>query len=251
MAERPDHILLVDEDLALLGAVREALEGARWTVTPATSALRALGLLQQGPARYAAAVVNLMMPELNGYEFVERARRLVAGLPVVLMARPDQEHQIGPAPSVRTEVYPLRKPFEPAEAVAAVAAAMAQPQGKPAVPFQVPRRVPRYPCDLPIEYRLLRCPAPRPAAPAFLASQGRVVDISEIGAGVELEQSLSPAHLLAATIRFRGDAVQTQAEIVWASPPRTGRAWAMPHGIRFLDLTREMRSRLRRYIGIA
>lgn len=64
------RLLIVDDDPAILRALGRIL-GAKHEVVARTSAAEALCALQR--ERYDAVLVDSQMPEMTGYEFIERA----------------------------------------------------------------------------------------------------------------------------------------------------------------------------------
>ena len=80
-------IMIVEDDYALLEGIRELLELTDYRVIPATNGVEALQLLDR--YRPDLIVSDIMMPEMDGYEFhnkVPRARGTALG-PVHLFNR--------------------------------------------------------------------------------------------------------------------------------------------------------------------
>jgi signal transduction histidine kinase/CheY-like chemotaxis protein len=63
-------ILLVEDDVALADIYRRSIIAAGFKVDHATNGLEALKLLEQGNS-YQMAVVDLMMPQMDGFQFLE------------------------------------------------------------------------------------------------------------------------------------------------------------------------------------
>jgi signal transduction histidine kinase/CheY-like chemotaxis protein len=78
-------VLVVEDDPATREVVRRALERDGWVVTEAENGRRALESLSRSVPDL--IVLDLMMPEMDGFEFVSELRRLEAGqrIPVVVM----------------------------------------------------------------------------------------------------------------------------------------------------------------------
>ncbi|MBZ4330561.1 PleD family two-component system response regulator [Corallococcus sp. AS-1-12] len=83
-------ILVVDDDLDLLRAYKEALELDRYEVALARNGFEALRLLDQG-LRPALILLDLMMPGMNAWSF--RLRQLedpaLASIPVIVLYSQD------------------------------------------------------------------------------------------------------------------------------------------------------------------
>ena len=78
-----DHVLVVDDDPSITGAVRDSLEFQGYRVTTATDGADALRLVETEPP--ALILLDMRMPGMNGWEFAERFRAMGNGAPVVVM----------------------------------------------------------------------------------------------------------------------------------------------------------------------
>jgi signal transduction histidine kinase/CheY-like chemotaxis protein/nitrate/nitrite-specific signal transduction histidine kinase len=72
-AGAPGQLLLVEDDEDTRSVLRHALEGDGWKITEAGNGRAALASLAQ--ARADAIVLDLMMPEMDGFEFLAELRR--------------------------------------------------------------------------------------------------------------------------------------------------------------------------------
>ncbi len=83
------RILLVDDDDLERRQMRTAIEQEGWTVTEASDGLDALTRLSE--ARPDVIILDLMMPEMDGFEFLEEMRRKAQwhDIPVVLVTAKD------------------------------------------------------------------------------------------------------------------------------------------------------------------
>jgi signal transduction histidine kinase/CheY-like chemotaxis protein/HAMP domain-containing protein len=79
------HVLLVEDDDATRATMRQGLIATGWKVDEAVHGRAALGWLAQG--RPDAIVLDLVMPEMDGFEFVAQLRRRPEwrGIPVVVV----------------------------------------------------------------------------------------------------------------------------------------------------------------------
>jgi len=78
-------ILVVDDHSDVKEAMRAVLEAEGYRVLTADSGLQALELLERG-LRPALIILDLMMPEMDGWEFRARqlARRDLAAIPTII-----------------------------------------------------------------------------------------------------------------------------------------------------------------------
>jgi two-component system response regulator MprA len=92
-------VLVVDDDDTIRGAVAEALELEGYAVATATNGAEALEQVRAG--RPDAVVLDLMMPVMDGWAFLDACRReeLCDGTPVLVMsayrALPETASQLG------------------------------------------------------------------------------------------------------------------------------------------------------------
>jgi CheY-like chemotaxis protein len=83
------HVLVVEDDEATRATMRQALTGAGWKVDEAVHGRAALAWLAQGHPD--AIVLDLVMPEMDGFEFVAQLRRRPEwrDIPVVVVTAMD------------------------------------------------------------------------------------------------------------------------------------------------------------------
>ena len=84
----PPTVMLVDDDPDILEAMDMVLDGAGYSVLTARSGKEALGLLRSHGPLPAVIVLDLMMPEMNGWQFrAEQAKDPALGrVPVVVLS---------------------------------------------------------------------------------------------------------------------------------------------------------------------
>jgi two-component system, chemotaxis family, chemotaxis protein CheY len=84
--DQPRRVLVVDDDDVIRDAVAEALELEGYSVGRARDGEEALGYLRSNAPH--AIVLDLMMPGMDGWTFVERCREeaLCAGIPIVVVS---------------------------------------------------------------------------------------------------------------------------------------------------------------------
>ena len=114
---RPQRILVVDDDPAILRLVRDKLDRAGFEVWTATSGQRALDVIDRRGLPH-LAIVDIMMPGMDGFEFC-RAVQEFTDLPVIMLTAVDEEETVIQGIEHFAEDY-ITKPFSPRELVARV-----------------------------------------------------------------------------------------------------------------------------------
>lgn len=109
-------VLLVDDDRTLLSVLSRRVARAGYEVRTASSGPEALKLLEGGwPA---LLVIDLMMPQMDGFELARRVKRL-ADLPIIVLSAVDAAEAKVAALETYAEDY-VTKPFDPDELVARI-----------------------------------------------------------------------------------------------------------------------------------
>jgi DNA-binding response OmpR family regulator len=114
---RPQCILVVDDDPAILRLVRDKLDRAGFEVWTATSGQRALDVIDRRGLPH-LAIVDIMMPEMGGFEFCRTVQEFT-DLPVIMLTAVDEEEMVIRGIEHFAEDY-ITKPFSPRELVARV-----------------------------------------------------------------------------------------------------------------------------------
>ncbi len=120
-------LLLVDDDPNLILLVQDYLEFQGYEVTTADNGQDALEILQhQVPD---LIICDIMMPEMDGYELVERVRQdsRISWVPVLFLSAKGQTTDRVKGLNTGADIY-LVKPFEPEELVAQVESSLKQAQ---------------------------------------------------------------------------------------------------------------------------
>lgn len=78
------HILVVDDDAALLETTSLMLAKLGHTVTSRPDSLKGLRLFSEEPGSFDMAILDANMAEISGFELAQRFRRIQPGLPVLL-----------------------------------------------------------------------------------------------------------------------------------------------------------------------
>jgi two-component system, OmpR family, response regulator CpxR len=107
---RDGPILIIDDDFDIRELLAETLAGRGFDVVTASNGLEALSLLKGMTAPPSAILLDLMMPVLDGYGFLEERQKDVAlaSIPVAVITAGStvDETRLGHAAPI------LRKPFD-------------------------------------------------------------------------------------------------------------------------------------------
>jgi DNA-binding response OmpR family regulator len=104
-----NHILVVDDEAAIRDVVADILQMSDFSVRTAANGAEALDQIRaETPA---AVLLDLMMPVMDGWEFLRRCRACdtCAGVPVVVMSAAHDAAQA--ADTLGAQAY-LAKPFD-------------------------------------------------------------------------------------------------------------------------------------------
>jgi CheY-like chemotaxis protein len=111
-------ILVVDDDADLRETLQLLLDDSGYGVIAVANGQAALDHLRAG-AQPSLILLDLMMPDMNGWQFLERARAdsILDAIPVVIMTARRKSVDLLPAPS--REV--LHKPFDTSKLLSMIA----------------------------------------------------------------------------------------------------------------------------------
>lgn len=119
------HLLLVDDDPNLILLVKDYLEYQGYRVTTARNGREALGIMENMVPDM--IICDIMMPEMDGYTFVEQVRQnaRISWIPVMFLSAKGQSHNRVKGLNTGADVY-MAKPFEPGELVAQIQSSLRQ-----------------------------------------------------------------------------------------------------------------------------
>lgn len=114
MAEDKKTVLVADDDVDVLALVVRRLERDGYDVITARNGGDALRVAQERVPDL--AVLDVMMPQLTGYEVTEHLRKdpVTEGIPVILLTARVQEADVRRGFAVGADDY-IKKPFSPQE----------------------------------------------------------------------------------------------------------------------------------------
>jgi DNA-binding NtrC family response regulator len=102
-------ILLVDDNIAILGLAKRLLEIAGYTVITAIDGRDGLRLYGEHQSSIVLLLTDVVMPKMNGFELADRIHGMDSELPVLLMS--------GDTTCDYRDLEFLAKPFRPDELI--------------------------------------------------------------------------------------------------------------------------------------
>jgi DNA-binding response OmpR family regulator len=115
------HILVVDDEPAIVTVVRERLEREGFTVRAAASGEEALAHIDANPADL--VVLDVMLPGMDGFEVLRRLRSAGHTVPVIVLTARDEDVDKIVGLELGADDY-LVKPFNPRELSARIRAVL-------------------------------------------------------------------------------------------------------------------------------
>ncbi len=119
------HILVVDDDKNTRLFLKTVLENAKFTVTTATNGKDALSVLDR--THIDLVVLDIMMPEMDGYRFTETLRESNNSLPVLMVSAKQQPEDKKRGFLVGTDDY-MTKPIDEEEMLLRIKALLRRAQ---------------------------------------------------------------------------------------------------------------------------
>ncbi len=128
MIQSEPDVLIVEDDQDLRDALCRSLESAGFVCHSVKDAWQALALIEDDGWRPRLILLDLMMPRMNGWEYLDRRKRseVLRKIPVVVLSAADR-----PRTQDLTADAVLRKPVRPDELVEAIRALLAGPHPVP------------------------------------------------------------------------------------------------------------------------
>ena len=108
-------VLVLDDDLSVVTSLGDLLRAEQCVVHTATRPSTALGLLRN--MKIDAVISDVVMPEMDGYQFYAKVKEEMPGLPVILMTAYyyDKDHIIKRSRMQGLEGAIFKKPINPAK----------------------------------------------------------------------------------------------------------------------------------------
>ena len=122
------RILVVDDEAKIRLLIRKYAEFEGHAVTEAENGMEAVNLCRQNPDRFDIIIMDVMMPELDGFSAVAEIRKIASPAVIMLSARGEEYDKLFGF-EIGSDDY-VTKPFSPKEVMARIHAVMKR--GKPA-----------------------------------------------------------------------------------------------------------------------
>lgn len=115
------HVLLVEDDAAIVRALTELLEGERFDVTQTDIQSGALRLLQEG--HFDIALLDVTLKEGNGFAVCAGAQKIDPNMPVIFLTASDDEYSTVAGLDMGATDY-ISKPFRARELISRIRRAL-------------------------------------------------------------------------------------------------------------------------------
>ena len=132
-----NRILIIDDDVELCSLVTRFLNGEGFAVDRAADASQGIGLALAGS--YALIMLDVMMPELSGFDVLRRIRESSRTPILMLTARGDTHDRILGLELGADDYLP--KPYDPSELAARIRAILRRTESAPGSAASVPLAV--------------------------------------------------------------------------------------------------------------
>lgn len=113
-------ILVAEDDDSIVDLLKLYLENEGYEVYAASDGLQAMGILENN--KMDLAVLDIMMPKLNGYEVTKRIRD-ISNIPILILSAKNLDSDKIIGLDIGADDY-MTKPFNPLEIIARVKAAL-------------------------------------------------------------------------------------------------------------------------------
>lgn len=119
-----EEILIIDDDPAVVGVLRELLEGEKYRVRDVGSGAQAQRTLRT--ARPDLILLDLILPDVNGLDLCRRIKTdpLTARLPIIMLSAKDREADVVAGLEIGADDYIVKTSYSPAVMLARVRAAL-------------------------------------------------------------------------------------------------------------------------------
>lgn len=111
-------ILIAEDDRDIVELLALYLNNAGYDVTPAQNGIEALDIIERGEGDFDMVILDIMMPELNGYEAAMEIRKN-HNMPIMFLSAKNQDIDKIMGLDIGADDY-MTKPFNPMEVVARV-----------------------------------------------------------------------------------------------------------------------------------
>lgn len=118
------RLLVVDDEVQIRLIIRKYAEFEGHSVSEAKNGMEAVELIRRDPSAYDMVIMDVMMPELDGFSAVAEIRK-VADIPVLMLSARGEEYDRIHGFELGVDDYVV-KPFSPKELMMRISAIMAR-----------------------------------------------------------------------------------------------------------------------------
>ena len=112
------NILIAEDDADIVELLTLYLDSADFCVCVANNGIEALEIMKHD--KISLALVDIMMPEMNGYEFIKEVRQ-ISDIPIIIISARNQDADKIMGLDIGADAY-ISKPFNPLEVIAYIKA---------------------------------------------------------------------------------------------------------------------------------
>ena len=112
-------ILIVEDEIDIAELLKLYLESEGFSISIASNGVEAEKLMDN--INFDMALVDIMMPKMNGYDFIKRVREYNLKLPIIVLSAKNLDNDKIVALNLGADMY-ITKPFNPLEVVANIKA---------------------------------------------------------------------------------------------------------------------------------
>ncbi len=105
-------VLVVDDEMKMLRAIKDFLTANRFIVLEATDGEQAIDLYYENSSEIDLILLDVMMPKMSGYEVLERLRMEASLVPIIMVTAKGEEYDQIKGFSLGADDY-VCKPFSP------------------------------------------------------------------------------------------------------------------------------------------
>ncbi|MGE5620236.1 MAG: response regulator transcription factor [Sphingomonadaceae bacterium] len=137
IARSKAHILVVDDNLQSLKMLRFLLEDEGYEVMVASNAATAIDHLRSAPTPAHLVILDVMMPNVDGFDLCDRIRREGENVPIIFLSARGEPADKAEGLRMGADDYVV-KPFDPAELLARIAAVLRRSKPVSTIPDSQP-----------------------------------------------------------------------------------------------------------------
>lgn len=124
------RILVVDDNIQTLKLLRFLLEDEGYDVLVASNGKLALQMLQGNASPVSLVILDVLMPNLDGFDMLQKIREEGEGVPIVFLSARSEPEARAEGLRLGADDY-IAKPFDPSELLARVAAVLRRTKATP------------------------------------------------------------------------------------------------------------------------